>query len=153
MPLNADSDNSVFATNPDAQRTKEATPAPKAIADFCMKVKKVKGRPSALMPVFQCPYSIVSGTIPHWQMEQNIIDADPTIESPINKLYTSVVGIGIKCLPTLAKNTIKLPEIKMFFLPNFAVKIGVSTTPIIFAGSIHWKNTVSKDSAPTTYLK
>ena len=86
MPLSADSDNSVFATNPVAQRTREATPAPKAIADFCMKVKNVKGRPSALIPVFQCPYSIVSGTIPHWQMEQNIIEADPTIESPINKL-------------------------------------------------------------------
>ena len=86
MPLNADSDNSVFATNPVAQRTREATPAPKAIADFCMKVKKVRGRPSDLIPVFQCPYSIVAGTIPHWQMEQNIIDADPTIESPINKL-------------------------------------------------------------------
>ena len=86
MPLKADSVSSVFATNPVAQRTREATPAPKAIADFCMKVKNVKGRPSALIPVFQWPYSMVSGTIPHWQMEQNIIDAEPTIESPINKL-------------------------------------------------------------------
>ena len=86
MPFSADSGNSVFATNTVAQRTREATPAPKAIAAFGMKVKNVKGRPSALIPVFQCPYSIVSGTIPHWQMEQNIIDADPTIESPINKL-------------------------------------------------------------------
>ena len=86
MPLNADSDKSVFATNPVAQRTREATPAPKAIADFCMKVKNVKGRPSDLIPVFQCPYSIVSGTIPPWQIEQNIIDADPTIESPITNV-------------------------------------------------------------------
>lgn len=86
MPLNADSDNSVFATNPVSQRTRDATPAPKAIADFCINVKNVRGRPSALIPVFQWPYSIVSGTIPHWHIEQNIIEAEPTIESPINSV-------------------------------------------------------------------
>ena len=56
IPLNADSGNSVFATNPVAQRTKEATPAPKAEPKAKAKAKAtVKTKRNPIIIIIQIP--------------------------------------------------------------------------------------------------